>query len=188
MQFPSIAPQQISSEFLELAKLVKAQHCKYVLEIGTYRGGTLFVFSQLSSPSASIISIDYSFSFLGRLLRVAQKPFFQKFMRRGQFLFLLRANSHSPQTLAGVEAILQGQKLDFLFIDGDHSYDGVREDFKMYAPLLRSGGLLAFHDIARKTPPEEVHKLWSEIRQDFKHTEFVHRTDSGAMGIGVLWI
>lgn len=188
VQCPAIAPQQVYSEFIELAELVKKQKCEYVLEIGTYRGGTLFVFSQLSSATATIVSVDYPCSLRGRVIRIGQKPLFHKLVRRGQSLFLLRKDSHRPDTLAKVKELLQGHKLDFLFIDGDHSYEGVREDFRMYSPLVRSGGLLAFHDIARTKPPEEVHKLWNEIKQDYKHEEFVHRTGSGAMGIGVLWM
>jgi predicted O-methyltransferase YrrM len=41
--------------------------------------------------------------------------------------------SHSPQ-------------LDFVFIDGDHSYDGVMRDIKNYYPLVRSGGIVSGHD------------------------------------------
>jgi predicted O-methyltransferase YrrM len=188
IESPVIAPQQIKSEFLELAELVKKQNCKYVLEIGTYRGGTLFVYSQLSDADATIISVDFSISFFGKLLRIAQNPFFRRLARRGQRVFLLRANSHSPETMATVQNILRGQKLDFLFIDGDHSYAGVRADFEMYSPLLRKGGLLAFHDVARRQPPEEVYKLWDETKGNYSHAEFIHRTDDGAMGIGVLWM
>lgn len=38
--------------------------------------------------------------------------------------------------------------LDFLFIDGDHSYKSVRQDFLLYSKLIRNGGLLIFHDYA----------------------------------------
>jgi|SRR5579875_3200941 len=36
--------------------------------------------------------------------------------------------------------------LDLLFIDGDHSLDACTFDYTAYAPLLRPGGLLLFHD------------------------------------------
>ena len=42
---------------------------------------------------------------------------------------------------------LAGRPLDVLFIDGDHSYDGVASDFAAYGPLVRQGGLIGFHDI-----------------------------------------
>lgn len=40
------------------------------------------------------------------------------------------------------------QPIDFLFIDGDHSYDGVKHDFEAFSPWLTDGALVAFHDSA----------------------------------------
>jgi hypothetical protein len=34
----------------------------------------------------------------------------------------------------------------FIFIDGDHSYQGVRQDILDYFPILAPGGIMAFHD------------------------------------------
>jgi predicted O-methyltransferase YrrM len=184
---PAIQPQQLSYEFVELAKLVKKQQCKFMLEIGTYRGGTLFVFSQLAEKDAKIISIDFSMTFLGNFYRAGQWPLFRKFIRKGQSLFLLRKDSHKPETLASIERVLQGHKLDFLFIDGDHTYQGVRKDFEMYSPLVRSGGLVAFHDIT-PSGEKEVYKFWDEVKSSYTYKEFIHRTGKDAMGIGVLWI
>jgi cephalosporin hydroxylase len=184
---PAIKPQQLPSEFVELAKLVKEQQCKYMLEIGTYRGGTLFVFSQIADKDATIISVDYSTTFLGTFYRAGQWPLFRKLIRKGQSLFLLRKNSHKPDTLTSIECVLQGHKLDFLFIDGDHTYQGVRMDFEMYSPLVRSGGLIAFHDIAH-LEGLGVYKLWEEIKNSYTYKEFIHQTGKKAMGIGVLWL
>lgn len=36
--------------------------------------------------------------------------------------------------------------LDFLFIDGDHTIEGCRYDYETFAPALKPGGWLAFHD------------------------------------------
>jgi predicted O-methyltransferase YrrM len=186
MESPVIAPQQIPSEFNELARLVKEKDCQRILEIGTYRGGTLFVFSRLSQPDATIISVDYSLTFHGKIVRSLQPPLFRRIMQPRQKLSLLRADSHSPETLKKIESILNGAQLDFLFIDGDHRYEGVKQDFDMYSPLVRAGGLVAFHDIARTNKVEEVYRFWGEVKQRYSHREFVHRTDDGAMGIGVL--
>lgn len=193
MQYQAVRPVQVHSEFLALAELVKKQNCKYILEIGSYRGGTLFVFSQLSDAGATIISVDYSFDLVGRCLRLVRNALLRKLIRRGQSLFMLRRNSHSPDTVKDVQKILNGNKLDFLFIDGDHSYAGVRADFEMYVPLVRSGGLVAFHDIDLIGPPGyefklEVNKYWNEVKQNYKHTEFEHQTGIASMGIGVLWV
>lgn len=37
-------------------------------------------------------------------------------------------------------------KIDLLFIDGDHSIPGCTADFEQYAPKVAPGGLIAFHD------------------------------------------
>jgi predicted O-methyltransferase YrrM len=187
MGSPAIRPQQITSEFLELANLVKDQQCKCLLEIGTYRGGTLFVFSQIAAANATIISVDMSMTAMGNLYRACQKPLLRRFIRKGQVLFLLRKDSHRPETLAGIKEALQGKKLDFLFIDGDHRYEGVRRDFEMYSPLVRSGGLLAFHDIAQ-SGELEVCKFWDEVKQKYTYKEIIHQSGKGAAGIGVLWL
>jgi len=183
---PAIQSQQIRSEFLELAEMVKAQRCKYIMEIGTYRGGTLFVFSQLADAGSTVISLDFHLSFMGKVYGALQKPLLRKFVRNGKSLFLLRQDSHLPETERVVRDILKGGQLDFLFIDGDHTYEGVRADFMMYSPLVRDGGLIAFHDVAESGGSREVHRLWEELKPNYKHEEFIHKTGSGAMGIGVL--
>ena len=103
-----------------------------------------------------------------------------------------------PQTVAEVRELLGGEPLDFLFIDGDHSYDGVRQDYESYAPLVRPGGLIGFHDIAE--PPGggpviaadgtlllvgDVPAFWRTIRGDYPSEEFIGTAD-GCFGIGLL--
>jgi predicted O-methyltransferase YrrM len=46
--------------------------------------------------------------------------------------------------------LLKGSEGDFLFIDGDHTYQGVKQDFQMYSPLVKKGGIVAFHDIVKQ--------------------------------------
>jgi predicted O-methyltransferase YrrM len=184
----AIRPQQSTSEFLELAKLIKDHNCSYILEIGTYRGGTLFVSSQLAAANATIVSIDFSTTLFGHLYRAAQAPLLHSFIRKGQSLSLLRKDSHQDSTLETILQCLKGHKLDYLFIDGDHRYMGVKKDFEMYSPLVREGGMIAFHDIAPKDDMESVPKFWQEIKKSFKHREIIHQNKAEAMGIGVLWM
>jgi hypothetical protein len=39
------------------------------------------------------------------------------------------------------------EPIDLLFLDGDHSYDAVRQDFADWAPKVRPGGFLVMHDV-----------------------------------------
>ena len=42
--------------------------------------------------------------------------------------------------------VLQDIKVDFLFIDGDHSYEGVKLDFDLYSTILSENGVIIIHD------------------------------------------
>ena len=42
--------------------------------------------------------------------------------------------------------VLQDIKIDFLFIDGDHSYDGVKKDFELYCQIMSDKGIIIIHD------------------------------------------
>jgi predicted O-methyltransferase YrrM len=91
--------------------------------------------------------------------------------------------------LKDVKNILKGKKVDFLFIDGDHTYKGVKRDFEMYSPLVKEGSIIAFHDIAVH-PPEtgcEVSKFWNEIKEMYDYVEIIKDQDQGRVGIGVLF-
>jgi len=76
---------------------------------------------------------------------------------------------------------------DLIFIDGDHTYEGVKADFDNYSPM---GRFIAFHDIAndmkRNSKGEliEVPVFWNELKQEYKHWEFI--VDGSNMGIGVI--
>ena len=80
---------------------------------------------------------------------------------------MLWGSSHDYTMLEEVESILGEELLDFLFIDGDHTYEGVKQDYEMYRHLVKPGGWIGFHD----TKDTEFHRnancrvdqLWSEL-------------------------
>ncbi len=42
--------------------------------------------------------------------------------------------------------VRQDIKIDLLFIDGDHSYEGVKQDFDLYSSILSNNGIIIIHD------------------------------------------
>ena len=62
-------------------------------------------------------------------------------------------------TSADIHARENTISCNLLFIDGDHSYDAVTADLRMWLPSLRPGGILAMHDI--DSPP--VAQAFNEI-------------------------
>ena len=42
--------------------------------------------------------------------------------------------------------VKQDIKIDFLHIDANHTYDGVKEDFDLYSKIMNDGGIITIHD------------------------------------------
>jgi len=182
-------PSQIKEEFLELLKIFQKQNPKYILEIGTANGGSLFCFGKLAKDDATIISIDLPGGKFGGGYPEWKVPIYKAFTKKNQKLYLLRKDSHSQETLEEVKKILNGNQLDFLFIDGDHSYEGVKKDFEMYSPLVKKGGIIAFHDIV-PGPKENVGgvpEFWEEIKRNFQTQEIVKDWNQNGYGLGVIF-
>jgi hypothetical protein len=57
---------------------------------------------------------------------------------------IFRCRSHEAAQLARKNR--QNHLFDFVFIDGDHSYDGVKRDIIEWYPLIKKGGLICGHD------------------------------------------
>ena len=69
-------------------------------------------------------------------------------------------------------------------IDGDHSYDGVRQDWKLVQPYLAEGAIVWFHDIqVLLRDSDGANRLWHE-RLSIDH-EVLLQTP-GPFGIGVI--
>lgn len=47
---------------------------------------------------------------------------------------------------AEATGLIDDDSLDFVYIDGNHSFDSVMEDISLYYPKLKKGGLLSGHD------------------------------------------
>jgi predicted O-methyltransferase YrrM len=175
-------PEEIAWLFARVAELRPER----VLEIGTDEGGTLFLWTRAAAPDARLVAVDTRP--LGPL--AARSPFaltLRGFTRaRQRIAVVMPADSHDPSTREHVETLLGGQPLDFLFLDGDHGYEGIWQDFRMYAPLVRPGGLVAFHDVSQDPAPstEGVARFWREFGREHETEELVAAGDAG-FGIGL---
>lgn len=183
-------PLQKRSEILRLVERVESLRPEAVCEVGAAKGGTAFLFAHAAAPGATIISVDLAFG-------AARREAIGGFARRGQRVVCVEGDSHSAGTLEAVRASLLGRPLDLLYLDGDHSYEGVAADFRLYGPLVRRGGLVVFHDIVPdyrtrfgvETSSETggVPRFWGEIKSAFTGVEeIVEDEGQDGFGIGVL--
>jgi Methyltransferase domain len=184
-----IRPGQFETELSGLLNwMAQRPPPRAVLEIGTARGGTLFCWCALSAPEATVISLDLPQGIHGGGYPPWKSFLYRRFAGPKQKLHLLRGDSHEPAMLDAVKKMLPAGGLDFLFIDGDHTLEGVRRDYEMYSPLVKSGGAIVFHDICTHPAEFECHVdlLWNELKQSRPHLEFIEKPTQGMFGIGVV--
>jgi predicted O-methyltransferase YrrM len=166
---------QKTEELARFVDLVRTVEPQVVVEIGSYAGGTLWAWSQIA-PRVYAVDLPPTGTY-------ASTGTGQQTHGTG----MVFGDSHDPLTVETLKGLLQGAPVDVLFIDGDHSYAGVKADHEMYAPLVRPGGLIAFHDIVAHPdqPGIEVSRYWEEIRTS-DAIEFIDPTNPPWGGIGVL--
>ena len=155
------------------------------MDIGTANGGTLYLFSKIINKNGLIISTDM-------LHQEWKMNFYKSFATDSKQIFLITGDSHKKTTFDSIKKILKNKKLDLLFIDGDHSYLGVKSDFDMYKRLVKKGGIIAFHDIASGyiANPRwaEVNKFWVQLKRKYKHVEIIEdKRKQRAFGIGFVY-
>ena len=123
-------------------------------EIGSYMGKSSVVLGMalLAKRKGKIYCID-PFDLLSDYYEeVSKKELGSGNLTRKQFVMdIIRKYG-----LEGKIELIQGfsffvardfhQPLDFIFIDGDHSFEGVLEDYFDWSGMLKVGGVIAFHD------------------------------------------
>jgi len=179
----AITPIQNRREILALLRILKQASPQRILEIGTASGGTLFLFTRIAAADAQLVSIDLPGGPGGGGYPPWKIPLYQEFPLPGQRLELIRDNSHDPAVLARVAELVGDRGLDFLFIDGDHSYDGVKRDFEMYGSFINPTGLIAFHDIDYS---RDVRRFWDEVKVE-RHFQEIRDEHGQTFGIGLIY-
>lgn len=175
-------------ELTEFTKIVKQQRPRRVLEIGTAEGGVFWLLCRLAAANATLISLDLPPSERysgGRKIDID----LESMKNPEQTVHVIHGNSHALETPGQIQKILGDQMLDLLFIDGDHTYDGVSQDYMMYSPLVRPGGMIAFHDIVKSTWTGcQVDRFWGELvqNQSLDPKAFIGYVPSHYGGIGLV--
>jgi len=157
---------QNHSEILNATEFIKNFKIKNFIEIGTDQGGTFAIWSKISAEDGIRISVDLPHGEFGRNdYNVNLRDLHLKSL--GSNVHMIHGDSHSAEIKYRVNKILNNSKVDFLFIDGDHTYEGVKRDYEMYKEFVKDGGWIGFHDIKdtdfHRGSNCRVDLLWNEL-------------------------
>jgi predicted O-methyltransferase YrrM len=146
-----------------LFRLVHSLGPATLAEIGRYKGGSTFLIAAASAPGATLWSYDLHV----KLATVDEGADFDRELEGALARFgladrvhLVVADSTTVEPPAG--------GCDLVFVDGDHTYAGVRADFENWRGVVKPGGHLLFHDAVAfrsfAARDEDVARLMDEIR------------------------
>jgi predicted O-methyltransferase YrrM len=134
-----------------------------VVEVGSWMGAsTCFIAGGLKGSSAKIFAVD---NFQGLSTCGEDAAWYNRHFRelganstldifRKNFAdlgFSSRAEPIVSDSLAAAQTLESKRgTIDFIFIDGDHSYDACKADIQAWAPFVKRGGVIAFHDFGSR--------------------------------------
>jgi hypothetical protein len=157
---------QMPEEFADLIVFLLDKNIKSFLNIGTFNGSSFNVLSNFlhSINKTTCITVD---------------PIDHNPVRDEKFVYL-------PET----SDAFKGQQFDLVFIDGMHSYEGVKLDYENVGQYAK---YCIFHDIEdafilnTEGYNGGVPRFWDEIKNTRKSIEFIDKNKKlKIMGIGVL--
>lgn len=174
--------QQSPDEALWLLRHIHGSSA--ILEVGSCVGEMLKIMALACVKGAKIRSIDLGvlpeeagpmagFDVVPHLAVVAET-----LTQQGFDVHVCIANSHDKRAIEWAKD-QSPDGYDFVFIDGDHTYEGVKADWEAYRSLAP---MIGFHDIAH--PDCGVAQLWNEIKASGLKTE---ECVASHMGIGLVW-
>lgn len=169
-------------EFAKFIDLVGSLKVRRYLEVGCRNGDTFYSVMKTIGVGGFGLAVDLpeNSSSKSNLIETVSE-----LNRIGIAAEVLFGDSQSP---AVVEEAAIHAPFDMILIDADHRYEGVKRDFETYGRLAP---VIALHDITAPRGhvsdgyPNEVGRLWDEIRGGFRHEEIV--THGSMMGFGIIY-
>lgn len=141
-----------------------AEGRKCALEIGVYEGVNTKIIGSSLAAGGRLYGID---PFFKGTLGIC---YHEQIARMHIGGLLLRSSITLIKTLSKDAAKDIPNDLDFIFIDGDHSLEGITLDWTLYAPKVAQGGFMLLHDTSAPSAGSPV--------LDFGSCKFYHTTIS----------
>jgi len=178
-----VQPNQFRVEFQALLEIFRAIKPERILEVGIHSGGSLYQWMK-NAPGSLVVGVDVENGPWGDPGTTDLAAWMQWAEFYGVNFQPILASSQESWV---VEKVLAYGPYDFIFLDGDHSYQAINHDFFNYSAMLAPGGVVALHDILQHPddPQIQVWKLWAEISLIFETEEITSHPFQKEKGIGI---
>jgi cephalosporin hydroxylase len=155
---------QYPNQFSKYLLLLRKYNINSYIEIGCRWGGTFILTNEYLKIFNSInksVAID-----------IIDSPIINYCISNNETQFI-KVNSQSKEFIN----YMNNNYFDLIFIDGDHSYNGIKNDYDI---CKKYGKIFTFHDIINDACPGVV-QFWNELKNNEKETydffEFVEQYD-----------
>jgi len=154
------------------------------MEIGVHNGGSMTMLLSGNNKNINIYGIDLFEDMYDETKHLNKEKFttYQYFKRdnlsmtktrnnldkvkkhynNNSNIHLRQGNSYFDETETNFKEELNSHELDLLFIDGDHTLDGVKNDYVRYSKYVKKGGYIIFDDYHHPIIKEYCDKLLKE--------------------------
>lgn len=186
MVLPPVPLAQIPEEIKQLVDVYNTIKPRTVVEIGVAHGGTLWYWLKHAVSGATIIAVDQGQEYWRPPDPDFNRDIWQDWTRPDIDFHYLEGNSQTAEMQYRV-AKLVNHRIDFLFIDADHSFDGVRKDWQLYFPMVvNAKGVIALHDIISAKPHIQVNRWWDIVKTMYPGVYIEITSNQGWGGIGLV--
>jgi predicted O-methyltransferase YrrM len=158
-------------------RLVRELGPATLVEIGRFKGGSTLLIAAAMHPDARLRSYDLHVEFETDHRGPEQDR------HLGAALDRYGLRDRVELVVADSRTAALPGSCDLVFVDGDHSYGGVRGDYDHWGPALRPGGQLLFHDAVQRpllNCEPGVAQLVAEIERD-DASRFERRDGAGSI-------
>lgn len=170
--------QQLPAEFAQFLQFLKKLESKSYLEIGVGHGGSFLLSTLFQTKLEMAHCVDNCAQNFGPEYENQQ----QSIKNKIEILKSIKKIDNIQFFNMSSEDFFINNKnnYDVIFIDGDHSYEGVKKDFDQALKIINDNGYIIFHDISGNE--QGITKIWDELEPEKKVKRF---QVSKICGIGV---
>ncbi|KUK77790.1 MAG: hypothetical protein XD93_0081 [candidate division WS6 bacterium 34_10] len=159
---------------------------KTIVELGTYKGYSFFSFAQAVKDH----KLDTQLHCIDTWQGDKHAGFYDEGLYKG-FIHIYKkyykdvdVDIHR-ETFDGALKDFKDNSVDLLHIDGLHTYEAVKHDFKSWLPKVKKDGIIILHDVCEIRDDFGVYKLWKELQAKYKNTlTFEHFHGLGVIFLG----